>query len=393
MGRAAGLWAFCVAVVCLVSSSPAQAALVDSVTLLGVTPDGASTNGFSWGGTSNLSLGSFGVSINPSPSLAANPQALAAFNRAASQWAGLIADPISVNINADLLDLGNPNIIGQANSVLLQAGYTTIRNAMVADAANEVDDSIVAFLPTFSQVLAIVPIGFTLSSSIVATKANVKALGFSGLDSTFGALDGTISFNSQFSFDFDNSDGISPGLVDFETVAAHEMGHVLGFTSGVDEVDFLRNQNQTGSARFMPLDLFRFRNGVVGQDPATPSEFTTFPRLMAPGGDAITDEIAAEHRMSTGEFFGDGRQASHWKDNALSGLLIGVMDPTLPNQTVIPVGAADFRALDLIGYDITPGAQVPAPGTLVLVGVGLLGLLTSRRGQRRKPAVGREGQG
>src|SRR5262245_48278772 len=74
------------------------------------------------------------VQINAGANLQANAGALAAFNRAAATWSNLFSDPITVVINANLAPLG-AGIIGQANSTLLQGSYTTIRDAMVADAA------------------------------------------------------------------------------------------------------------------------------------------------------------------------------------------------------------------------------------------------------------------
>ena len=35
------------------------------------------------------------------------------------------------------------------------------------------------------------------------------------LDNQFGAMDGVINFNTEFSFDFDNSDGVNSGSMDF----------------------------------------------------------------------------------------------------------------------------------------------------------------------------------
>ncbi|HYR96306.1 MAG TPA: hypothetical protein VEM57_06180, partial [Candidatus Binatus sp.] len=100
-----------------------------------------------------------------------------------------------------------------------------------------------------------------------------------------------------------------------------------------------------------PLDLFRFEDATAN-DPASVADFGSFPRSQEPGVEAIFDDIAAEARMSTGYVTGDGRQASHWKDDGLTGVFVGIMDPTLPSGTVETVGPADLRALDLIGYDI-----------------------------------------
>jgi hypothetical protein len=294
----------------------------------------------------DLELGSFNIDIVPGATLQANPPALAAFQRAADQWKAYIADPIGVTINADLANLGSSSIIGQSSAVLLIASYGTMRNAVVADGALDAGDAIAAALPTSMGFLY--PPGFGPTGNLVATKANLKALGFAGLDTMFGASDASITFNTQFNFDYDNTDGVTPGMVDFESVAAHEIGHALGFISSVDDVDASPAPTTISAT---PLDLYRFEYNTP-QTPATVADFTAFPRSQEPGVEAVFDDLASQDRMSTGKVHGDGRQASHWKDDALTGVYIGIMDPTLSAGVVETVGPADVRALDLIGWDV-----------------------------------------
>lgn len=288
--------------------------------------------------------------------LAGNADALAAFERAAQAWEAHLNDNITVTIDADLANLGSPSIIGQTGSVQLQAGYNTIRDQLVADAADEADDAIVASLPTAATALFALPAGFSLNGSVVGTKASLKAAGFTGLDAQFGASDAQMTFNSQFQFDFDRSDGVSPNMMDFETVATHEIGHALGFVSQVDTVDYYSYYHYPAAVAPSTLDLFRFENNSAN-DPNDATSFATAARSLVPGVDAITDDVtgagaaAAENRMSTGYYTGDGRQASHFKDN----LSIGVMDPTLAYGEVVPISDADLRALDLIGYEVSFG--------------------------------------
>ena len=133
--------------------------------------------------------------------------------------------------------------------------------------------------------------GFGLTGGIAVAKANLKAIGVLGLDDFFGLTDATILFNSQFAFDFDNRDGVDAGLIDFTTVAAHEIGHALGFTSIVDDVDFLLEIGGFPEmSRFTPWTCSDSRI-APGLNPRTTGEFTVFPRLLVPGFPAITDEI------------------------------------------------------------------------------------------------------
>src|SRR5262245_11978839 len=315
------------------------------------------------GGRGNF--GGFSLVIAPGPTLAANAPAMAAFNHAANAWSAYISDPITVTISADLAPL-DPNIIGSTFPIRLLGGFDTVRDQLIADAADEPSNAVVASVPTAATYSSFVPVGFTLGGQMLLTKANAKAMGFVGLDQTFGVSDGIIRFSTNFSFDFDRSNGVTPGQVDFQTVAMHEIAHILGFTSNVDQVDNALFNGQVASVTPTPLDLFRFENDTPN-DPTTLADFATFPRSLVPGAESITDDLANEWQMSTGGFAGDGRQASHWKDDSLTGTLVGVMDPSLPSGVAENITSADLRALDLIGYEI-----VPEPSSVALLIVGML---------------------
>lgn len=341
-------------------------------------------SGFSSAGVSQHNLGTFDIVINPSGPLSGNAAALAAFNRAAQAWESIIADPITVTINADFSALG-PGILGSASSVILGTDYNTIRNALVADAADEANDAIVASMPTAAQFLATVPGGFSLDGDLIGTKANLKAIGFPGLDAQFGVADANIAFSTGFTFDFDKSNGITAGAFDFEGIAAHEIGHALGFISAVDSIDSILNLNGTAAIAPAIMDLFRFRNGT--NDPESAAQFTTFARHLVPTNaqaanfDQIIPEAGAavELPMSMGRFFGDGQQASHFKDN----LTIGIMDPTAAPGELLVIRPADMRVFDLIGYEI---AAIPEAGAWAFGGVATcflgVGAFVKRR---RKP--------
>jgi len=205
-----------------------------------------------------------------------------------------------------------------------------------------------------------------------ATKANLKALGFADLDLIFGISDAEITFSTNFNFDYDNSNGITPGRMDFESVAVHEIGHALGFISDVDFVDFVLDAGQvSNSVQPTTLDMYRFRD-LAGNNPGSLANFSLYSRNLVPGHVGFFDQIdnsfggSAEVRFATGLTRGDGQQASHWKDN----LMLGVMDPTLSFGEISPLRANDVRAFDLIGYEIV----IPEPRGAALWSLGAMAI-------------------
>lgn len=324
------------------------------------------------GSGATLAGASFHINLNPNSTLAGNSAALAAFTRAAHNWETHFTDNVTVTINAGLSSLGT-GIIGSTSSVQLADSYTNIRNQMVADAADEgASNAIVASLPTLAQFSAFVPTGKTISGNVAGTKANLKALGYTGLDQAFGVADATINFSTNFAFDYDDSDGVDGSHMSFETVATHEIGHALGFVSGVDGLD------TGGSTMTMrTMDLFRFSTGAN----VDATNFATTPRNFVPGADTAFNDTTNQYRFSTGVNQGDGRQASHWKADELTGKYIGIMDPTLDYGQIEHITNADLRAFDLIGYDLAP---TPEPASMVALGLGAAALL--RRKPRKKQA-------
>ncbi len=301
------------------------------------------------------------IVINPGAGLSANTAALASFRSAAQEWGSIFSDPITVTIDADLASLG-AGILGSTSSVMLRQNYNAMRNEMTADAANESSNGIVASLPTAAQISVSVPTGFSVAGTMLATKANLKAMGVTGLDAQFGASDATIQFSSNFNFDYDSSNGVTAGTYDFKSVAAHEIGHALGFVSGVDGVDSYLHAAQTAAVELYPLDLFRFATVP------TPATFSTATRSLLTGGSSYFYDGTNQWAFSTGLYTGDGRQASHWKDDSLTGTHIGLMDPTLSPGVSWGISTADIRALDLIGWDV---AAVPEPSTYILLSLAL----------------------
>ena len=300
--------------------------------------------------------GALTIQLNAGPGLSANPEALGAFRRAAARWEAVLMDPITVQIDADFVPL-DPGVLGSTAPVALLAGFDDVVGALVLDALDEGADAVSASLPTLAELAISLPPGVAFGGSVGLTKANAKALG-ADVDGMFGPVDAEILINSIFvdQLDFDSRDGVDPDKADFETLVAHEIGHVLGFISAVDDLE--AGVLPEGGAFLAPLDLYRFAGGASAGNPADPAQFRGAARNLRPGGAAIFDDVDHEIGLSTGRS-GDGRQASHWKDDLFTGILLGVMDPSAQPGLRVPVTAADRRALDLIGWEVRAAEALP----------------------------------
>lgn len=318
----------------------------------------------------------------------------AAFMAAGARWSALFSDPVTVNLKVGTAVL-SPNVLAEAGSTESNFVYSAVRAALLADALGASDLQAVNSLPNSAAFSMLInrtsdsPNGAgsatpyvdstgANNSTIRLTNANAKALGLA----TAGASDGEITFSSVFSYDLDPSNGITPGQLDFVGIATHEIGHALGFISGVDILDFfsppsngpfLADQFTFVSA----LDLFRYsaasRTAGLGV-----RDFTADTRakyFSLDGGTTVGPTF------STGLDFGDGRQASHWKDN----LGLGIMDPTFGAGELGVISAYDIQAFDVIGWNL---AAVPEPGTYALFVLGLAGLagVCRRQGATVNPA-------
>jgi hypothetical protein len=329
--------------------------------------------------------GAFDIVLKKGPNLAANVAASAAFEQAAVFFETIFSDAVTVVVDAEVAALP-PGVISSTGFVQFSGGYATVRDAVVNDrAANE---QIAGLIPTTAQFTAFLPNDpanpFSLVGA-VANRANLLAVGFpaSQLPGPASMYDPTVfvdmdvTFSTAYPFDYDRSNGISAGLFDFTAAAIHEIGHGLGFSSEVDYVDFLQsNPGFNRQVWVSPLDMFRMQPGG-GQ-----ASFTTNPRVMAPGR-VVANQVfydggvfsptgvvgipgltMGDIPMSTGVSNGDGRNASHWKDNTLINTQIGLMDPTAAgNGRQLDWTMPDSRAMGLIGWDVDTTAPTVSPGT------------------------------
>ena len=290
------------------------------------------------------------------------PQAKNAFLRAAETWENLIQSPITVIVDVDYgpLRFGqpypDPNILGSTTSQKIgnSTAYGEVRSRLIAQASGPRESQIDNALPAGPLQT---DIGST--SAIIAPSALFRALGMispiadPATEANLGRPP-AIGFNSEFGFDFDPSDGIDADKTDFDAVAVHELGHGLGFVSNVGTLE----SNPSSALSPSLLDLFRLRPG------ASLASFPGATRIQSSGGAQVFFFGPTELALSTGRpdgSAGDGRQASHWKDDDLLGEHLGIMDPTIPRGTRFTITENDLLAFDAMGFQVrSPGGDTVA---------------------------------
>ncbi|HMV50125.1 MAG TPA: NF038122 family metalloprotease, partial [Blastocatellia bacterium] len=362
------------------ADSPSAAGEEDGYVIVN-TPDGVTCRQVTREEAAQLSFGKARTDLRPLPENRLNaqqqqglkitlrstsqldqfPQAKQVFQRAAARWESIIQSPITVVIDVDFgpTIFGTPfpasNIIGATDPQRLGVAdsYAPLRATLIARAQNAQQAEIFNLLPAGNLPTDLgTSTNFSAPSSVLRAVGGLPAVANPDAELSQIGPPPSMGFNSAFTFDFDASDGIDADKTDFEAVAIHEIGHALGFITGVGG----KESNPSSLLAPAVWDLFRFRPGGLVK-----SAIGTAARVQLAGGEHVFFTGEAELPLSTSTNAGtngDGRQGSHWKDNALIGTFTGVMDPTASSGERLPITAADLTALGFFGYRINPASTI-----------------------------------
>lgn len=332
------------------------------------------------------------------------------FEVASKVWEQYLTDDVNVNLHMGVTGSNNlpKSVIGGAlPGMKPRVDYSDFRNHIHQDATSSLDRKAIQSISEtpsrfkherfynngqyeedYSQNLT--------SSHVNMTTANAKAL---GLVTAQQKLDGYIvlsDLNGQgVQWDASSSNTVSEGQLDLLSTAMHEIGHALGFVSGVDqpgaEAAIVNQLNANIYERVnYATTLDQFRYSASGTRDITYGSQRSEKYFSVDGGRTSLAKFSTGADRIKG---GDGFQASHWKQdisgskkeekstsrstslvggilNFGGGLLglgsqyqtlseesdnntSGIMDPTLSIGQRSLVTDLDLKAFDAIGWDLS----------------------------------------
>ncbi len=238
------------------------------------------------------------------------------FEMAGRIWSQYFQDDTVFNIHVSATDELPPSVVGGALPTYVTTNIETVQWLLGQDVTSIDDEIAIANLNTTSDANGDIQYSAVLNdtqyqaSDLTITQANAKAL---GLENLVAPVDGYIVFNDlndssfSWSYDFSRTSASSSSQLDFLSMALHELGHIMGFISGVDVIGDITNQANLGQTSL--LDLFRYSDRSAG----------TKAREFTPGQDvyfSIDGGQTSIAPMASGliNVFGgvEGYQASHW---------------------------------------------------------------------------------
>ena len=290
------------------------------------------------------------------------------FEMAGVIWSSYLDDDVTVRIHVESTSELPDEVVGAAlPGKKKKVDYDKIWDKLSEDITSSNDRLAFDNLPSTEKEFSVIIDGVELDKTkeFRLNNANAKSLGLLKDDSK--KLDGYIvvndlAGNSTVGWDHDalRSNNIGGNEIDFLSVAMHEVGHILGFNSGIDDEGWLKvlaesqeEEKELKDKDFKfatPLDLYRYSNSTASEgklDLSTGGD----PYFSIDGGNNNLGYFANGEYSNLG---GDGYQASHWREDSSQ----GIMNPVLPVGERRNISDLDLTAMDVIGWDLnTSGTQ------------------------------------
>ncbi|MGF1600573.1 MAG: NF038122 family metalloprotease [Thermosynechococcaceae cyanobacterium] len=318
-------------------------------------------------------MAEFNFSYEPGTSL----EQMIGFEVAGQIWSSYLQDNTEVNIHIEGTNQLPSNVIGGAlPAIEAKQKYEDISEALKKDVTSALDTTAAEHLSTQKE-FSVVANGDTdlkKTKQLNATTANSKALGL--IEGDPSKLDGYILFSdlsqtpvAQWDYNVARDAAAGTNSLDFLSVALHEIGHVLGFVSGVDDPGWLNTvlegqqkiekERRKGKEKSIdnlfkdeamkfahPLDLFRYSNESAAQGKQDHS-IGGDAYFSVDGGQTAIANFSSGKATNLG---GDGYQASHWQHSNETPL--GILDPALAANQRRNISSIDLAAFDAIGWDV-----------------------------------------
>jgi hypothetical protein len=308
----------------------------------------------------------FNFTYDPGTSL----QQIIGFETAGNIWSSYLTDNTTINLHVGVSsELPGQAVGGALPGMQAFQSYETFYNALNRDKISADDYTATSKLQAhrysdgYLRYNAIFENGSTwYNRKISLTNANAKAL---GMLSNSSALDGTILMSNlagsgyQWNYDYSRKNAASAQSLDFLSVALHEIGHTLGFISGMDSADessaqATYDENINRLMKTTSLDMFRYSDYSTSQGRVDLAAGTDSYFSIDGGKTKIAQFAQGVQDWSMGS---DGYQGSHW-ENRVTGTALGIMAPTIRGGERRNIMGLDLRALDVIGWNVNSGAAI-----------------------------------
>lgn len=315
-----------------------------------------------------VSLPAEAVNFNFSYGKGTSLEQMVGFEMAGNMWSSYLTDNVTLNLHVGVSsDLPGNAVGGALPGMKADQSYEGFYNAVQQDRSSAADYTAANNLQAkrYSDGYLRYEGMFENGSKwynrkVSVTRANAKALGMLGNSS---ALDGTILMGDlsgsgyQWNYDYNRDRTTSSQSLDFLSVALHEIGHTLGFISGVDSAKKAESQatydeNIDRLMKTTSLDMFRYSNYSEAQGKLELAAGARSYFSIDGGNTALAKFARGKKDFGLGS---DGFQGSHWQDQSNA---LGIMGPTIRGGERRNLLNVDLQALDVIGWNVNYNAAL-----------------------------------